>query len=673
MTEQSSESERPEHAAAQDSHIAEKLLVCVGPSPSAVNLVHATQRIAASVHAPWLAVHVETTGEADLSDADRQRIAQTLRLAEQLGGETVTLAGQDVADEIIAYARSRNVTKIIVGKPRQPRWREWLRGSFVYRLTRKCGEIDVYVISGDLEAASSKRDSPAAAPASYAGHVAAVCVVAACTGVGSLMFQHFAPANIIMVYLLGVVAVAMRFGRGPSMIAAILGVAAFDFFFVRPYWTFAVEDTQYVLTFAVMLVTGVVISTLTARVQFQVESARSRERRTAALYAMSRELVHVTSLEGLVESAARHISTVFDAEVYLLLPERPLAGSRSGPLQNCTATVKPLGEREREVADWVFEYGERAGFGTDTLPSSKVLFVPMPVQEHRVGVLGVRTRTRAVLAPDQVRLLETFAGQVALAVVRIQSSDEAQQARLQVESERLRSSLLSAVSHDLRTPLAAIAGASSTLVESNGSLDAGTRRELAVSIYDEAERLNRLVANLLDMTRLEAHALEVRKDWCSVDELVGAVLHRLARLLGGRPVLTHIQPDLPLVQLDELLMHQVLTNLIENAARYAPPDSPIEITAALTDGQLIMEVADRGPGLPPDSLDRVFDKFYRTATAGTRTGVGLGLTICRGIIELHGGQVRAENRAGGGAVFRFTLPLTGVPPELKLDEQDSMT
>jgi two-component system sensor histidine kinase KdpD len=446
------------------------------------------------------------------------------------------------------------------------------------------------------------------------------------------------------------------------MIASVLSVAAFDFFFVRPYYTFAVEDTQYLLTFIVMLITGLVISTLTARVRFQVESARSRERRTAALYAMSCDLVHVASLADLVGMAARHISGVFDADVWLLLPKIRLSRSESIRLQQHGSTHNALGDREQEVARWVFEYGERAGFGTDTLPSSQVLFVPMPAQQQRIGVLGVRTRSRAVLTPDQVRLLETFAGQIALAIVRIKSSEEAQNARLQAESERLRSSLLSAVSHDLRTPLAAIAGASSTLVESNGSLDAKTRRELAVSIYDEVDHLNRLVANLLDMTRLEAGALQIRKEWYSVDDLLGGVLQRLARLLGGREVVVRMQQNMPLVQLDELLIHQVLTNLIENAVRYAPAGSAIEITATLCEGQLSVAVADSGPGLPPDRLDRVFDKFYRAAAAGTRTGAGLGLTICRGVVELHGGRIWAENREGGGAVFRFSLPQPASPP-----------
>jgi two-component system sensor histidine kinase KdpD len=648
---------------------AERLLVCVSPSPLSGRLVRGARRMAASLKCPWVAVYVETPAAASLPTPARDQLLQNFRLAEQLGARTVTLTGSNPVDEVIRYARDQNVTKIIVGKPQEPRWKELLWGSFVYELTRKCGDIDVYVISGEGEEKRPPSPGRPQHPATALPYLAAVAVVAGCTLVGFLLYQHFAReilVNIIMVYLLGVVAVALRFGQWPSILASVLSVAAFDFFFVPPQWTFAVEDTQYLFTFAVMLVTGLVISTLTSRVKLQSEAARRREQRTAALYALSRDLAAVQSREDILRAVVRHTGAALEGRVAVLLP-----GSDGRlPSSSVTAGDYVPAERDRAVAQWVHDHAQKAGPGTGTLPGADALYLPLAVSGEVLGVLGVRPEDPGRFHdPEQVHLLEAFAGQAAAALERAQLARDAERIKVEVETERLRNSLLSAVSHDLRTPLAAIAGASSTLLDGGEVLDPKTRQELLQTVLEESESLNRLVGNLLDTTRLEAGALRLHSEWQSLEELLGVVLNRLSRQLERHPVTTRLPPDLPLVRADGVLLQQVLLNLLENAAKYSPPGAPIEVSAAARDGELVVEVADRGRGLPPGEEERVFDKFHRSADAAGRAGAGLGLTVCKGIVRLHGGRIEAENRPGGGAVFRFTLPVEPPPPEVQAEER----
>ncbi|MBX7166419.1 MAG: sensor histidine kinase KdpD [Pirellulales bacterium] len=638
----------------------ERLLVCVSASPHSMRLVRATRRMATSLRAPWIAVHVETAGDTRMSAADRDRLAQTLQLAEQLGAETVTLPAAHFADEVLHLARTKNVSKIVVGKPQQPRWQEWLRGSFVYELTRKCGDVDIYVITGEQSEPVGRRPAIAEPAINYAGYGSAAGIVAVCSVVCWLAFPVSGTANLIMIYLLGVVASALWLGRGPSALAAVLSVATFDYFFVPPYLTFAVSDTQYLLTFAVMLMTGLIVGTLTARVRFQAESARAREHRTAALYAMSRELVDAATLLQLLPPARRHIGQAFAGDVHLLFPDP--ATRRLRPLGE-HADQRALDEHELGVAQWAFDHQQPAGRGTDTLPSARGLYLPLNVSQKSMGVMAlVSSAEQRYFSPDQLRQLVTFAGQIALAAERIEAAAEARKLQVQMEAERLRNSLLSAVSHDLRTPLAAITGASSTLLENDALLEPGVRRELAESIFIEGDRLNRLVANLLDMTRLEAGAIALQKEWQPLEEVIGVALNRLARPLHGREVRVQLPADLPLVPIDGLLVQQVLTNLLENAAKYSPPGTPIEITARLQDNEVEVAVADRGPGINAADRTQIFEKFYRSANAAGRMGVGLGLAICRSIVELHGGRIAVDDRPGGGAVFRFRLPLAGSPP-----------
>lgn len=646
---------RDQHGVSSVWPVNERLLVCVSASPFSGRLVRAARRIARSLKSPWVAVHVETPADSRLSDRDREQLAQTLNLAEQLGGETATITGARLTEELIHYARQRNITKIIVGKPTRPRWREWLQGSLVYEITRQCGDIDVYVITGDAEKRqqSTERSAPQLSRRS-AGYMVATLVVLLCTIVGWPLSGALETPNLVMIYLLGVVGVASRFGVGPSILASVLSVAAFDFFFVPPVLTFAVQDTQYLFTFAVMLATALTISSLTARVRFQAESARRREQRVASLYAISHQLAAARTFEQIAHASIRQVAEAVDAKVAVLLPGpdgQPVSIGRD------TSSFEPSAHDEA-VARWVLDHGEAAGHGTATLPGSGGLYVPLHASHGVVGVLALLPNTPwRPVDPERLRLLETFAGLIALAVERVQLAAESARIRVEMETERLRSSLLSAVSHELRTPLSVITGAASTLLDGDHSLTPTLRRELLDSIVSEAGHLNRLVANLLDMTRLEAGAIQVHKQWQSIEEILGAAIRRLPQPLSRHPLTTDIPADLPFAPMDDLLIEQVLINLLENAAKNSPEGSPIEVSARSADGLLVVEVADRGPGFAQEDLERAFEKFYRGAGTSRTVGAGLGLTICRGIVELHGGQISAHNRSGGGAVLRFTLPL----------------
>jgi two-component system sensor histidine kinase KdpD len=466
-----------------------------------------------------------------------------------------------------------------------------------------------------------------------------------------------------MVYLLGIVLVSLRFGYAPSLLAAVLSVLCFDFFFIPPLYTFAVRDLSHVVTFGVMFMVALVISGLTQRVRAQAEAAGQREQRTASLYALSRELAATKQVEDIARIAARHLFDALGMGAALLVPNARHTRVVALPVGRHGVAID---DHEQTVADWVWEHERPAGIGTDTLPSARAMYLPLVASRGKVAVLGVRPEDQARLrSPETRQHLAAFANQIASAIERTELAGEAQWAQLQMETEQMRSSLLSSVSHDLRTPLAVVTGAASTLLED--TIDSATRRELTETILQEAQRLNRLVRNLLDMTRLEAGALRVNKEWQPLEEVVGSALNRTEDALSGRHVQTELASDLPLVPLDAVLIEQVLVNLLENAVKYTPPGSPLEIGASTRPGGVEVVVADHGPGIPPGEEKRIFDKFYRV-NAASGGGVGLGLAICRGIVMAHGGQLFVENRAGGGAIFRFQLPVQGQPPALEPPE-----
>lgn len=658
---------RRDHAVVRTWPAAETIMVCVNMKPRGPRLIRAARQMAADLHAKWIAVYVQVPRHLRMPQAERDRLAQTLRLAEQLGAEAVMLTGEHVAQELLSYARSRNVTKIIVGKPVRSRWKEWIFGSVVSELIQRSGDTDLYVITGEagegepLVRRSLKKTSGASV---YA--VAAAGVLLA-TAAAWLMFPYFAAANLIMMYLIAVIVIAARLGRGPSVLASVLSVASFDFFFVPPYYSFAVSDLEYLLTFGVMLIVALVISSFAVRLGQQAELARYRERRTGVLYTMSRDLATHRGTGVLSQLAVKHLREVFDAQVAIFLAD----ADRRVQLQRGEGLHFEFDPKESGVAQWVFDHSERAGLGTDTLPGASALYLPLAGSAGAIGVVAVRPTDASRLAdPDQLHLLESLVNQVALAIERTRLSEEAQKAHVLAETERMRNAILSSVSHDLRTPLATITGAASSLAEEQHALDPAARRELSRSIYREADRLDRLLRNLLDMMRIEAGAVQLKKDWHPLDEVVGAALARLEGRLREHAINTACPPDLPLVLVDGVLLEQVVINLVENAVKYAPRGSGIDLSASASDREVIVEVGDRGPGLPPGEEQRIFDKFYRAKSA-REGGVGLGLTICRGIVEAHGGRIWAENRSGGGALFRFTIPLPDRRPPMNLEQGEA--
>ena len=657
---------RRDHAVVRTWPTAETIMVCVNMKPRGPRLVRAARTMATGLHAKWIAVYVQTPRHLRMPQADRDRANQTLRLAELLGAETGVLSGANVAQELLSYARTRNVAKIIVGKPVRARWKEVVFGSVVADLVQQSGETDIYVITGEagesrpLASQAMKRDSE------WSSYGLGVVGVALSTALAWLMFPYFSVANLILVYLMGVVLVAIRYGRGPSVLASILSVAAFDFFFVPPYLTFAVSDIQYLLTFAVMLVVALTISGLAVRTKQQADLARHQERRTAVLYALSRDLATHRGTGALAQLAAKHLRDVFNSQVAIFLAD----ADKRVQLQRGEHLYFEFDPKESGVAQWVFEHNERAGLGTDTLPGASALYLPLVGSAGSIGVVAVRpTESSRLSDTDQLHLLESLVNQVALAIERTRLSEEAQQAHVRVETERMRNAILSSVSHDLRTPLATITGAASSLLDEQGHIDPPARLELSRSIYREANRLDRLLKNLLDMMRIEAGAVQLAKEWHPVDEVVGAGLSRLEERLRDHTVNTAFPADLPLVLVDGVLVEQVVINLVENAVKHAPPGSAIDLSATAGDREVVVEVADRGPGIPLGEEVRIFDKFYR-AKAAREGGVGLGLTICRGIIEAHGGRIWAENRGGGGAVFRFAIPLLERQPSVESEQAE---
>ncbi|MFC5490511.1 sensor histidine kinase KdpD [Dokdonella soli] len=657
---------RDRHAITQPWAAGERLLVCVGPDPLSARLVRSARRMATALNAQWLAVYVETPALARLPQAARDPILQTLKLAEQLGAETANLSGESVAATVLDFARRRNVSKIVVGKPVRSGWRDRLKGSLVDELIRRSGAIDVYVITAEP---GTDTRTPARAfhrSSRWPAYLKSIAVVALATLICTQMSGLFERTNIVMVYLLGTVLVAARFGRGPSVLAAVLSVGLFDFLFVPPIYSFAVSDTQYVITFGVMLTTALLISHLAALGKRQASVARQRERRSAELYALSRELARRRTLEELAKFLCRHVVASVDGEAAVLLPDAD--GKIQDPTHFCDRGVEraesnlaryPVPGNDLGIAQWAYDHRQKAGLATDTLASAGAIYLPLNALKRCIGVLGLRPRdARQLQTPEQMHLVEALVNQAAVAMERVQLAEAAREAGVQVESERLRNVLLSAISHDFRTPLATIIGSASTLRDSApGRLDEAQRATLLDTLLHEAGRMNRLIGNLLDLTRLSEGRIELRRDWFAIDEVIGAVLARLRDLLAHHPVTLHLADDLPLVQGDEVMIEQVLSNLLENVARHTPDGAAVELSAGVVGDAIEVTLRDHGPGFSAGDEARVFEKFHQARPEGAQSGFGLGLAICKAIVEAHGGTISAINARGGGAEFRFTLPL----------------
>ena len=632
----------------------DRFLVAVAPDEQAEQLVRLGKRFADAMDAEWIVVSVETPAMLRLGERARNRRVDILRLAESLGAETVTLDGPSAAAALSEYARLRNVTRIVVGEPQRSRWWRPFRPSTATQLMRAQRAFDVSSIARREPAASS---GPYAAVGQqeivWSSYAAGLPVSIACTLLAAIMFPYFSLSDLVMVYLLGAAVAALRLGRGPAVMVAVINTLAFDFMFVPPRYSLAVTNFKYVVTFGVMLTVALIIANLVASVRAQTRVAGARERRTALLYGMSRELVSTRGFEHLTRVAIKHVVETFSGRAVVLLPDKegrlthPLGAPLSGSLRNA----------DLSIAQWVFDHDTAAGLGTDTLPGAPAQYLPLRGSGKVLGVLAVEpSHRRRLLLPEQRHLLETFAAQIALALERAVLADEAESARVSAETESVRNTLLASISHDLRTPLAVIAGASSALSDRSAAFDEPSRRLLAASIESKANEMAQIISNVLDLMRLEGGNVVLHRDWQTVDDLISSALDRLKTRLVDHPIQLDLPPELPPVYVDGALVLQVFTNLLENAVKHTPPQTRITIRASATAASVRIVVDDTGPGFPGDA-ERLFEKFQRGRDEDNTGGAGLGLAICRAVVKLHGGRIEAAQRPGGGARFTFTLPV----------------
>jgi two-component system sensor histidine kinase KdpD len=639
----------------------ERLAVCVRPGPQGNRLVHSAYRLASRLGAEWFAIYVETPDSARLSPDRQDRLMNILRLSERLGAKTATIQGRSVATAVTEYASKNNITKVLVGKPADRRWWNLPGKSVASQIIRQSKHIDVYIVGGD-RGVVLERDKTAARQPSHRWwrYLLGLALVVLSSLLGLAMRPHFSPTSIIMVYLLSVVLSALYLGLGPSILVSILGVMAFDFFLIPPYLTFAVADTEYVFTFIVLLAIGIVVSYLTSRVRRQSRVARQRESETATLYALSRNLTTTMELEATVHTIISSAKETFRRDAVIFLPDA----------QN-KQTLKPhvespnliIDKNEIAAAVWSFQHQKTVGHGTDTLPNAKARYLPLNTARGVVGVMALWVSdTASQLTMEQTRLLEAFADLAAVAVERTQLAEEARNAQILAATEKLQTALLNSISHDLRTPLVSIIGVLSSLQEEGMGLDNAARTNLIQVATEEAERLNHLITNLLDVSRIEAGAMRISRQPSDVQDIVGVALERMGSPSGKRPIKVNIPAELPFVSVDFGLVVQALVNVLDNALKYSPPDSPIDISGRQVDLRVEIQVADRGVGIPPEDLQRVFDKFYRVHRPDNVIGTGLGLSISKGIVEAHGGRIVAENRPGGGTIIRLTLPVAEASP-----------
>jgi two-component system, OmpR family, sensor histidine kinase KdpD len=630
----------------------ERLLVCISPGVLNERLIRTARRLADELKAEWSAVYVETPQKTRLAEKEHEKVLHALQLAEELGAKTVSLPGRSIAETITDYAREHNVTKIIIGKQLRSRWLDLLHGQVVDQLIRLSGSIDVYIVSSGEEESIKKAIEAYQPHSPLKRYVWALALAIGATCLSALVAPSISPTNLVVIYLLSVLLAAIYLGRGPAILLSFFSVLAFDFFFVPPRMTLAVTDTEYLLTFLGLLIVGLVISHLTSQVREQAESARRREAQTAALYDLSRDLTLAAGLESVSQTIITHISQTFIRDAAIFLPEGAVLKTYA------SSPGLTIAENELAVASWTYKSGRLAGRGTDTLPDTSMRYTPLKTPRGVVGVLGIKPIDPAqYLSPDQRRLLEAFTNQAALAIERIRLAEQARQTELLEITEKLQTALLNSISHDLRTPLVSITGALSSLADDAPALDDEARQSLIQTAREEADRLNRLVGNLLDMTRLESGAILIHSQPCDIQDVIGAALAECEPRLNDHPTRIAIAYDLPLVSIDFVLIERVLVNVVDNALKYSPAGSEIEIQAFRSNAFVEICVADRGVGIPPEDLTRVFDKFYRVQRPGSVSGTGLGLSISKGIVEAHGGFIGAENRKDGGTLVTIALPL----------------
>ena len=640
----------------------ERVIVCVSEDVRSAGLVRYAKRLADRLHAPWTALCVETRRSLQLSDEDRDRIAETLRLAERLDGEAITIpsSARRIADDVIGYAQKNNATHIIIGKSTRSRWFEILYGSIVHDLVRRSGSISVHVIAGE--------DLPEQSPAraivrtnetrsfDFGPYVVALLAVAAALGIGLLLKPQFGLENVDLVLLAAIVGVAVRYGLWPSMFATVCASLSYNFFFLPPIYTFTIIEPTNIAAFLLFTIVALIASSLAGRGQHQTTAAHERIRSVESLYAFSRKLAGAGALDDVLWATAYQIASMLKVRVVLLLPDGGSIALKGGYPPEDT-----LDEGDLAAARWVWENNRPAGRDSDTLPGAKWLFLPMRTGRGAVGILGItRDDTGVLLRSEQRRLLDALADQGALAIERVHLVEDIDRVKRTAETDRLRSALLTSISHDLKTPLAAVLGAASALRDLAGSLDNASKSELLATIIDESERLNRFIANLLDMTKLESGAIVPNAAPHAVGEIVDGALRRAGKILSRHRVEVDLRPGLPMIAVDAVLFEQALFNLLDNAAKYAPAGTTVTIRGWRDEAGVRLQVLDEGDGIPEGDLERIFDKFYRAQKGDqVRAGTGLGLAISRGFVEALRGKITAANRADRtGASFTITLPDT---------------
>ena len=644
----------------------ERILVCVSEDPRAAGLVRYAKRLADRLHGPLTALYIETRRSLRLTEEERDRIADTLRLAQALGGEPITVPGGDrrIADDVIAYAQANNITHLVIGKTSRTRWFEIVHGSVVHDLVRSAGNISVHVIAGDAtegdpvpkKTVSAADRSSSFDPRPYAF---ALPIVAAAVVVGFLLWPWIGIENVDLVFLTGIVGIAVRFGLWPSLTASVVSALCYNFFFTEPYYTFAISDATNVVAVMFFTIVAIIVSNVAARARIQAVVAMGRARSTESLYSFSRKLAGVATLDDVLWATAYQIALMLKVRVVLLLPENGSIAVMAGyPPEDI------LDEADLAAAKWAWQNDRPAGRGSDTLPGAKRLFLPMRTGRGAIGVVGIDSdKTGPLLTPDERRLLDALIDQGGLAIERVRLVEDMDRVKRTVETDRLRSALLTSISHDLRTPLAAVLGSAGTLRDIAGKLSEAEKADLLATIIDESERLNRFIANLLDMTKLELGAIVPNMSAHDLSEIVGSALRRANKILARHHVELELAKELPMIELDAVLFEQVLFNILDNATKYAPAGTAISIRSWRDMDTVCLEILDEGEGIPSTDLERIFDKFYRVEKRDqVLAGTGLGLGISRGFVEAMNGTITAANRMDrAGASFTIRLPVPANP------------
>ncbi|MGE0255601.1 MAG: DUF4118 domain-containing protein [Alphaproteobacteria bacterium] len=653
------------HAIAGPWPTQDRLLVCINESPVSKQLVRAARRMADRARIPWIVTYVQTPGHESLPNDAKDRIAEALRFAESLGAETTTLhAESDMADELLRFARARNVTRLVIGRPRKRRLAAFFRENVAERLLRKADSFEVTIVAPAAEDGPGQWIEPGkpSLRLDAKAYGLATAIIAAASVAAFGVWSYLPLPNVSLVFVVGVLVVAIRFGLWPSLYASLISFLTYNFLFTEPYYTFNVLHEGELSTILFFLIVAVLVGNLAARLKAQVEAMRTAARRTSNLFDFSRRIVAAASLDDVLWAAVHHVASTLQCHALVLM-------QKDGESLDIAAGFPPedtLSSKDRGAAEWAWQHGLVTGWGSDTLPTADWQFLPLKTQRGPVGLLAISFADRsrqASLDPEQRRLIDALVDQVAVAIERTRLATDIEEARILTETERLRSALLSSVSHDLRTPLVAIIGSATSLASHSDKLSDADRDELLQTILGEGERLNRFVQNLLDMTRLGYGALQPNKEWADLREIAGRAARRLEKLLRRHRVDIDIPFDLPVVKVDPVLIEQVLVNLLDNAAKYSPPGSRIVVASRRVGDSLVTRVSDEGRGIPPESREAVFDVFYRVH-AGDRqaAGTGLGLSICRGLIEAHGGTIVAGVGPGDqGTTIEFTLPLEPLP------------